>query len=101
MSTSRNPAAAPLDFRWLPVGKQLKVSLRVLAGEDVLEDDTIDLGKRKDRTALAARVAAAAEVAVEDVEAELLRIAEERRAALEPRALRFDGLGGGECARVF
>ncbi len=85
MSTSRNPAAAPLDFRWLPVGKQLKVSLRVLAGEDVLEDDTIDLGKRKDRTALAERVAAAAEVPVEDVEAELLRIAEERRAALEPR----------------
>jgi hypothetical protein len=85
VSTSRNPAAAPLDFRWLPVGKQLKVSLRVLAGEDVLEDDTIDLGKRKDRTALAERVAAAAEVPVEDVEAELLRIAEERRAALEPR----------------
>lgn len=85
MSTSENTAAPPLDFRWSPVGKQMKVSLRVLAGEDVLEDDTIDLGKKSQRLAFAERVAAAGEVAVEDVEAELLRIADHRRATNDPK----------------
>jgi len=85
MSNPPNPTAAPLDFRWSPVGKQTKVSLRVLAGEDVLEDDTIDLGKKSQRTAFAERIAAAAEVPVEDVESELLRIADERRAGNEPK----------------
>jgi len=85
MSTSDTAAAPPLDFRWSPVGKQTKVSLRVLAGEDVLEDDTIDVGKKSHRTEFAERVAAAAGVAVEDVEAELLRIVDERRAANDPK----------------
>jgi hypothetical protein len=85
MSTS-DTAAPPLDFRWSPVGKQTKVSLRVLAGEDVLEDDTIDLGKKSQRTTFAERVAAAAGVAVEDVEGELLRVLDERRAANEPKS---------------
>ncbi len=67
------------------MGKQTKVSLRVLAGEDVLEDDTVDLGKKSHRNEFAERVAAAAGVAVADVEAELLRVLDERRAATAPK----------------
>jgi hypothetical protein len=85
MSDPMNTTAAPLDFRWSPVGKQTKVSLRVLAGEDVLEDDTIDLGKQSQRIAFAERVAAAGDVPVEDVANELLAILDQRRAANEPK----------------
>jgi len=73
------PAGSTLDFRWSPVGKQTKTSIRVLAGEDVLEDDIVDLAKASHRRAFAKRVATAADVAVDDVEDELLRIADERR----------------------
>ena len=84
MSTTENSAAL-LDFKWSPVGKQTKVSIRVLAGEDVLEDDTIDLGKKDQRTEFAERVAAAGDVPIEDVEKELLSILDQRRASNEPK----------------
>jgi hypothetical protein len=86
MSTSENTAATPpLDFRWKPVGNQTKVSLRVLVGEDVIEDDIVDLGKKSHRNQFAEGVAAAAGVGVEDVEAELRRILDERRAENDPK----------------
>jgi hypothetical protein len=79
-----NGAAAPLDFRWDPVGKGTRVSVRVFAGEDVIDSDTFDTASHKARTTFAARVAAKAELPVEEVEAELLRIDGERRAANDP-----------------
>jgi hypothetical protein len=79
-----NNSAAPLDFRWSPVGKGTRVSLRVSAGEDTIDDDTFDVANHKARKTFAERVAAAAEVPIEDVDKELLRIAGERRAANDP-----------------
>ena len=85
MTPPENTAAAPpLTFRWSPSGNGLKALLRVFDGEDLIETDTVDLAKTVKRTEFAARLAERAGVPVEDVEAELLRITNERSAANEP-----------------
>jgi hypothetical protein len=79
-----NIAAAPLDFRWSPRGKGLQTVLRVFDGERLIDTDTIDLGKKTKRDDYAARLAEEHGIPAEDVEAELLRITNERSAANEP-----------------
>ena len=85
MSTSENTAAAPLEFKWQPVGNQMKAALRVFDGEDLVEMETVDLAKTAKRTEFAKRLADRAGVPVEDMEAELLRITNERSTANEPK----------------
>lgn len=86
MSTSENTAAVPLDFRWSPVGNGLKAILRVFDDtEDLIDTDTVDLAKTAKRTEFAARLAAQTGHPIDDIEAELLRITNERSAANEPR----------------
>jgi DNA primase len=85
MSTSENTATPPLDFRWEATGNGLKAVLRVFDGEDLIDTDTVDLAKTTKRTEFAARLADRTGVSVEDIEAELLRITNERSAAKEPR----------------
>jgi len=85
MSTSENTAAAPLDFKWQPVGNQMKTALRVFDGEDLVEMETVDLAKTAKRTEFAKRLAERTGVPIEDVETELLRITNERSAAHDPK----------------
>lgn len=85
MTLPAAPVAAPLDFRWSPTGKGMKTVLRVFDGEDLIETDTVDLAKTTKRTEFAARLADRLGVPVENVEAELLRITNERSAANEPK----------------
>jgi DNA primase len=85
MSTSENTAAATLDFRWSPTGNGLKAVLRVFDGGDLIDTDTVDLAKTAKRSEFARRLAERTGFAVEDVEAELLRITNERSAANEPK----------------
>lgn len=85
MSTSENTAAAPLEFKWKPVGKQTKVVLHVFDGEDLIDTDTVDLGKAAKRTEFAKRLADRTGAQIEDVENELLRISTERSAAINPK----------------
>lgn len=85
MSTLENTAAVPLDFRWSPTGNGLKAVLRVFDGEDLIDTDTVDLAKTAKRSEFAQRLAERTGVPVEDVEAELLRITNERSAANEPK----------------
>jgi hypothetical protein len=85
MSTTENTAAAPLDFRWSPAGNGLKAVLRVFDGEDLIDTDTVDLAKTTKRTEFAERLADRTGVPVQDIEAELMRITNERSAANEPR----------------
>jgi DNA primase len=85
MSTPENTAAPPLDFRWSPVGKQMKAAVRVFDGDELLEMETVDLANPRKRSEFAGRLADRAGVAVEDVENELLRISNERSAANEPK----------------
>jgi hypothetical protein len=85
MSSPENTAAAPpLTFRWSPVGNQTKAVLHVFDGEELIDTDTVDLAKTAKRTAFAERLAERTGVAVEDVEAELLRITKERSSANDP-----------------
>jgi hypothetical protein len=85
MTPPENTAAAPpLTFRWSPSGNGLKAVLRVFDGEDLIDTDTIDLGKTTKRTEFARRLADRTGVPLEDVEAELLRITNERSAANDP-----------------
>ena len=81
-----NATDTPLDFEWKAVGKQAKAMVRVLAGADLIDADTIDLAKTSKRTEFAQRIAEAHGVAVDDVEAELLRIMSERTAPNDPPA---------------
>lgn len=85
MTPPADSVAAPLDFRWSPTGKGMKTVLRVFDGEDLIETDTVDLAKTTKRTEFAARLADRLGVPVENVEAELLRITNERSAANEPK----------------
>lgn len=86
MSDSENVAAtAPLDFEWSPVGKQMQAVLRVYDGDVLVDTDTVDLAKTAKRREFAERIAEAHGMAVEEVEAELLRIAGEREAANNPK----------------
>ena len=85
MSTSENTAAAPLDFKWSPVGNQMKTALRVFDGEELIEVETVDLAKTAKRTEFAKRLAERTGVSIEDVEFELLRITKERSAAHDPK----------------
>jgi hypothetical protein len=85
MSTSENTAVVPLDFRWSPTGNGLKAVLRVFDGEDLIDTDTVDLAKTAKRSEFAQRLAERTGVPVEDVEAVLLRITNERSAANEPK----------------
>jgi hypothetical protein len=84
MSTSENTATPPLDFQWEATGNGLKAILRVFDGKDLIDTDTIDLGRTAKRTEFAARLADRTGVPIEDVEAELLRITNERSAATAP-----------------
>jgi len=77
--------ARPLDFRWSPTGNGLKAVLRVFDGEDLIDTDTVDLAKTTKRTEFARRLAERTGAALEDVEAELLRITNERSAANDPK----------------
>jgi len=86
MTPPENTAAAPpLDFRWSPVGKQMKAALRVFDGGELLEMETVDLAKTDKRSEFARRLAERTGVPVEDVEAELLRITNERSAEHDPK----------------
>ncbi|MGB8852863.1 MAG: hypothetical protein WCC69_04790 [Pirellulales bacterium] len=85
MSTSENTVLPSLNFRWSPKGKGLQTVLRVFDGEDLIDTDTVDLAKTAKRTEFAERLAERLGVAAEDVEAELLRITNERSAANEPK----------------
>lgn len=69
-----------LQFSWEPVGKQLQTRIRINAGDSLLDVDTVDLGKAAKRREFAERIASAGGVAVDAVETELLRIADERGA---------------------
>lgn len=77
---------APLQFNWEPIGKQLQTRIRVEAGGNLLDVDTIDLGKTAKRRDFAERIAVVAGVPLDTVEAELLRIAAEREAPV-PQAV--------------
>jgi len=86
MTPPENTAAAPpLTFRWSPSGNGLKAVLRVFDGDDLIDTDTVDLAKTAKRTEFAKRLAEQTGVPVEDVEAELLRITDERSTAGEPK----------------
>ena len=63
----------------------MKTVLRVFDGEDLIETDTVDLARTAKRTEFAARLADRLEVSIEVVEAELLRITNERSAANDPK----------------
>ena len=85
MTPPENAAnAPPLTFRWSPSGNGMKAVLRVFDGEDLIDTDTVDLAKTAKRSEFAKRLAKRAGVAAEDVEAELLRITNERSAANDP-----------------
>ena len=71
--------APDLDFDVKPVGKGMRARVRVSAGGEVLLHDEVDLGKESKRSDFAARVAEVADVPLEDVEAQLLRLADERQ----------------------
>ena len=85
MTSSTNTAAAPLDFRWSPAGNGLKAVLRVFDGENMIDTDTVDLAKTAKRSEFAQRLAERTGVPLEDVEAELLRITNERSAGKDPK----------------
>lgn len=84
MSTSEHTTALPLYFRWSPTGNGMKAVLWVFEGEDLIDTDTIDLAKTAKRSEFAQRLAGCTGVPVEDLEAELLRITNERSAEHEP-----------------
>jgi predicted transcriptional regulator len=75
--------APDLDFDVKPVGKGMRARVRVSAGGDVLLHDEVDLGKESKRSDFAARVAEVAGVPLEDVEAQLLRLADQREAPID------------------
>ena len=86
MTPPENTAAAPpLTFRWSPSGNGLKAVLRVFDGDDLIDTDTVDLAKTGKRSEFARRLAERTGVPVEDVEAELLRITNERSAEHDPK----------------
>jgi hypothetical protein len=85
MTPPDTAAPPPLDFRWSPTGNGMKAVLRVFDGEDLIDTDTVDLAKTAKRTDFARRLAEQTGVAVEAVEAELLRITKERSAANDPK----------------
>lgn len=75
------------SIRWSPIGNGLKTVLRVFDDETetLIDTDTIDLGKKTKRDEYAARLAEEHGILAEDVEAELLRITNERSAEHEPK----------------
>lgn len=78
---------SPLQFVWSPVGKQLQTRIRVEVGGNLLDVDTVDLGKTAKRREFAERIAMASGVSIDAVDAELLRITDERG---EPAATPID-----------
>jgi hypothetical protein len=74
------------SIRWSPIGNGLKTVLRVFDDETetLIDTDTIDLGKKTKRDEYAARLAEEHGILAEDVEAELLRITNERSAEHDP-----------------
>lgn len=77
---------APLRFLWEPLGKQLQTRIRVESNGSLLDVDTVDLGKKAKRHEFASRIAETSHVPIEQIDAELLRITEERQAQEHPQA---------------
>ena len=75
--------APDLDFDVKRIGSGMRARVRVSAGGDVLLPDEIDLGKEAKREAFAERVAEVTGVPLEDVEAHLLRLADQREAPID------------------
>ena len=67
-----------LQFVWAPVGKHLQTRIHVEVGGNLLDVDTVDLGKTAKRREFAERIATKAGVSVDSVETELLRITNDR-----------------------
>ena len=77
-SKDSSAISSGLQFVWSPIGKQLQTRIRVEAGGDLLDVDTVDLGKTAKRREFAERIATASGVSIEAVDTELLRIIDER-----------------------
>ena len=87
MSSPENTAAAPVEFRFTPLGKQRRTIVEVLdcASGELIDTDTVDLAKKTKRDEYAARLADEHGIPAEDVQAQLLRAASERSAENAPQ----------------
>jgi hypothetical protein len=83
-----NPPSAddprPLQIKWSPVGKQMKVTLRVFDNDALIETETVDLANPTKRQKFAEKISAATCASVAEIADELLAISVERSKQDEP-----------------
>jgi len=83
-----NPPSAddprPLQIKWSPVGKQMKVTLRVFDNDALIETETVDLANPTKRQKFAEKISAATGASVAEIADELLAISVERSKQDEP-----------------
>lgn len=75
-----------LSIEWSPIGKQMKVTLRVFFRGDLIETENVDLANPKRREAFAQKIADNTGVTPEAVESELLAISLKRSEGDKPPA---------------
>lgn len=75
-----------LSIEWSPIGKQMKVTLRVFFRGDLIETENVDLANPKRREAFAQKIADNTGVTPEAVESELLTISLKRSEGDKPPA---------------
>jgi DNA primase len=75
-----------LSIEWSPIGKQMKVTLRVFFRGDLIETENVDLANPKRREAFAQKIADNTGVTPEAVESELLAISLKRTEGDKPPA---------------
>jgi hypothetical protein len=73
-----------LSIEWSPIGKQMKVTLRVFFRGDLIETETVDLANPTRREAFAQKIADNTGVTPEAVESELLAISLKRSEGDKP-----------------
>jgi hypothetical protein len=73
-----------LSIEWSPIGKQMKVTLRVFFRGDLVETENVDLANPKRREAFAQKIAEDTGVTPEAVESELLAISLKRSEGDKP-----------------
>jgi len=75
---------SPLQIKWSPVGKQMKVTLRVFDQDALIETETLDLANPAKRQKFAEKISSVTGASVAGIEAELLAISVERSKQDDP-----------------